>query len=200
MTGDFRFSIFDFRFAVPVRRPEGSPPYRARSLHSNSDSSCLSSQKSKIENRKSKIHPTGLTLFEVLLSLAIFVMALAAIGQLVSNGMRGAVRARLETQAVLRCESKLAEVLAGIEPLQLMNNVAFADDPSWTWSLMIAAGPTEDLLDLELLVQHPASSGAGQVSFALRRLMRDPEAMSTTSSSTDSSQSTSSSTTGGTGS
>jgi general secretion pathway protein I len=145
-------------------------------------------------------HRRGLTLFEVLLSLAIFVMAMAAIGQLVSNGMRGAVRARLETQAVLRCESKLAEVLAGIEPMQAVNNVTFADDPGWNWSLAIAAGPTEDLLDLEVLVQHPASTGAGQMSFALRRLVRDPEASSTTSSSTDSTQSTNSSTTGGTGS
>jgi type II secretion system protein I len=160
--------------------------------------SLLRNRQSAIGNRKSN-RCRGLTLFEVLLSLAIFVMAMAAIGQLVSNGMRGAVRARLETQAVLRCESKLAEVLAGIEPLQAVSSTTFPDDPNWNWSLSIAAGPTEDLLDLEVLVEHPASTGAGQVSFALRRLMRDPEATSTTSSSS-STQSTSTSTTGGTGS
>jgi general secretion pathway protein I len=145
-------------------------------------------------SRKTTVVRAGLTLFEVLLSLAIFVMSMSAVGQLVSNGMRGAVRGRLETQAVLRCESKLAEVISGIEPLQPVNNISFPDDPTWSWSLGIAAGPTEDLLDLEVAVLHSGSNGAGLVSFALRRLVRDPDAVTTSSSSSDSS-----STTGGTG-
>jgi general secretion pathway protein I len=149
----------------------------------------------------SRITRRGLTLFEVLLSLAIFVMAMSAVGQLVSNGMRGAVRGRLETQAVLRCESKLAEVIAGIEPLQAVNNIQFPDDPTWNWSLSLAAGPTEDLLDVEVVVLHSGSNGVGLVSFGLRRLVRDPDAVTTSSSTTSSTTSSSTSgTTGGTGS
>lgn len=196
---DFRFLIFDFRFDALIWLRTGKSPRSRTSRRAVTDSPRVSSQRSKIEKRKSKISPAGLTLFEVLLSLAIFVMAMAAVGQLVSNGMRGAVRARLETQAVLRCESKLAEVLAGIEPLQPMNGASFPDDPSWVWSLAIQTGPTEDLLDVEILVEHPGSTGAGQVSFGLRRLVRDPDAVTSTTSSSTSSSSTSS-TTGGTGS
>ncbi|MDB5339359.1 MAG: hypothetical protein JWN70_4978, partial [Planctomycetaceae bacterium] len=52
----------------------------------------------------------GLTLFEVLIALVIFVGAMAAIGQLVANGVRAALQARFQTQAAMMCEAKLAEV------------------------------------------------------------------------------------------
>ena len=93
------------------------------------------------------MHRRGMTLYEVVLSLAIFVGALTALGPLASTGTRAAVSARLETQAVLRCESKLAEVLAGIEPLQAVSDAAFADEaPGWSWGLTVSSGPREDLL------------------------------------------------------
>ena len=60
----------------------------------------------------------GFTLFEVLLALAIFAVSLAAIGQMMSNGLRGAVQARLQSQAVLRCQAKLAEAELKIQQLE----------------------------------------------------------------------------------
>ena len=62
-------------------------------------------------------HRPGLTLLEIVLSLAIFFGALAILSQLSWNGARAAVQARLKTQAIIRCEAKLAEVLAGAETL-----------------------------------------------------------------------------------
>src|SRR2546425_7335081 len=46
----------------------------------------------------------GLTLLEVLLSLALFLGALAVISQLWYSGVRASVQSQLRTQAVLRCE------------------------------------------------------------------------------------------------
>ena len=119
--------------------------------------------------------PRGLTLFEVVVSLAIFVGSMAAIGQLIHSGMRGAVEARLQSQGVIYCESLLAEAVAGIIPLQQVQNASFPGDAAWKWSMGIAPGPHQYLYVVELTVSHPASNVAGEMSVSLRRLVRDPQ-------------------------
>lgn len=118
----------------------------------------------------------GLTLFEVVIALAIFVGSMAAIGQLVASGVRGALRARLQTQAILRSESKMAELVAGITPLQAANQVPFPDNPSWTWSAALAPTSTADLYQVEVTAAHAAGGNLGDVSFSLSRLVRNPQA------------------------
>lgn len=117
---------------------------------------------------------SGLTLFEVLVALAIFVGSASIITQLVATGARGAVHARLQTQAVLRCESVMAEVVSGYVPLQMVSNASFVDDPSWSWSLNLAAGPQVDLYMIEVTVSRSGGI-AGDISFTLHRYLRDPQ-------------------------
>ena len=117
----------------------------------------------------------GLTLFEVVLSLAIFLGALTALSQLAHNGSRAAVQARFQSQAILRCESKLAEVTAGVVPLEAVEGASFEDDPEhWTWSLAVEQGPHDDLLALAVTVRYSGASLAN-VSQTLRRFVRDPQ-------------------------
>ena len=59
----------------------------------------------------------GISLFEVLLALVIFMGSYAALSALSSSGMNAAVQGRLQTQAIIRCESKLAEVVSAVEPM-----------------------------------------------------------------------------------
>jgi Tfp pilus assembly protein PilV len=118
----------------------------------------------------------GLSLFEVIVALAIFMGSIAAIGQLVSTGVRGAVQARLQSQAVIRCESKMAEIVSGYLPLRSgATNVPFPDDSSWNWSVAISSGPHDGLYVVEVTVTHPSGTLAGNQSYALRRLVRDPQ-------------------------
>jgi len=118
----------------------------------------------------------GMSLFEVIVALAIFVGSIAAIGQLVSTGVRGAVQARLQSQAVIRCESKMGEVVSGYLPLRsAASNVVFPDDASWNWSMAVAPGPHDGLYIVEITVAHLSGTTAGKQSFALRRLVRDPQ-------------------------
>ncbi len=117
---------------------------------------------------------SGLTLFEVLISLVIFVGAMAAIGQLVSNGVRGALQARFQAEAALLCEAKLAEVVAGIVPLQSAQGVN-PNDPKWTWTLLVTAAPVPGLLRAEVTVKRQATNSKGVVSFNLARYVRDPQ-------------------------
>jgi len=109
------------------------------------------------------------------LALAIFVGTTAAILQIVNNGMRGAVRARLQTQAVVRCESKIGELVAGVEPLQIVEGVPFVDDPTWVWSSTVTSGSTQGLYLVGVTVQHIGTGPGGNVSFTLQRMMRDPQ-------------------------
>lgn len=56
---------------------------------------------------------SGMSLLEVLVALAIFIMALAALGQLVQLGLEQAVEADRQTTATRLAQSKLAEIEAG---------------------------------------------------------------------------------------
>jgi Tfp pilus assembly protein PilV len=116
----------------------------------------------------------GFSLFEVVIALAIFVASITAIGQLVSSGVRGAVRSRLQTHAVLRCESKMAEVVAGITPLQSVSDIPFPDDSSWTSSVSIQPGPHPDLYLVSVVVSHFSTGQLSELSYSLTRLVRDP--------------------------
>ena len=116
----------------------------------------------------------GLTLLEVLLSLAILAVALGAIAQLTANGVRGGVRSRLQMQAVARCQSKLAEIVTGAEPLRPVERLCFEDDRRWTWSLTIAPQTPSGLLLLQVSVDRVTGSRVAEVSYTLNRLVRPP--------------------------
>jgi len=117
---------------------------------------------------------SGLTILEVLLSLGLFLGALAALSQLWYGGVRASVQARLSTQAILRCESKLNEAVAGVIPLQSTSDTPFEDDPTWTWNLEVGPGPHANVLLLVVKVTHPGQGGLSANSYQLRRLVRDP--------------------------
>jgi Tfp pilus assembly protein PilV len=116
----------------------------------------------------------GLSLFEVLIALAIFVCSMAAIGQLVSSGVRAAVQARLQSQAVLRAETKMAEAVAGITSLHGASGT-FTDDPTWSWVVASTQSQHEGLYLVEVTVTHAGVTTSARQSFALRRLVRDPQ-------------------------
>ena len=80
---------------------------------------------------------SGLTLLEIVLALAIFCGSMVALAQLASNGSRAAVHARLKTQATIRCEAVLNEVLAGIHPMQSTSGAQFPDNVKWSWSMVV---------------------------------------------------------------
>jgi prepilin-type N-terminal cleavage/methylation domain-containing protein len=144
----------------------------------------------------------GLTLFEVIVALAIFMGSIAAIGQLVATGVRGAVQARLQSQAVIRCESKMGEIVSGVLSLRSASaNVPFPDDSSWNWTVAVASGPHDGLYIVEVTVSHPSGTVAGNQSFALRRLVRDPQLAldAYAKQQADAANSASSSTSSGTG-
>jgi general secretion pathway protein I len=125
------------------------------------------------QNRRSELR-AGLTLLEIILALALFFGALAALSQMTWNASRAAVQARLKTQAILRCEAKLAEILAGVEPLQMKSQQPFPDNSQWVYSVLVAETAYPNLLQIEVRVSHMGQAKLANVDFSLRRWMRDP--------------------------
>lgn len=116
----------------------------------------------------------GISLFEIILALSIFLGAVVALSQLTANGMNTAVAARLQTQAILRCESKLAEVVAAVEPLEDVTDQPFEDDDNWTWSLTSATGPHADLVNVTVSVRFDGGSQRASAGYSITQLIRDP--------------------------
>lgn len=130
----------------------------------------------------------GMTLLEVLLAVALFLGAVTVLSQLWHGGVRASVQSRLQTQAVLRCESKLNEAIAGAVPLQTTGEMPFDDDPSWSWKLTVDPGPQSNILKVTVETLHPGQGGLSNSSHQLIRLVRDPQvwvdAQKTTTSET----------------
>jgi general secretion pathway protein I len=190
---------------IPNSVPGAGPFFAKRTSECSARMPChTTSKRKKYQSPAAVSCPAfrpGFSLFEVLIALAIFVTSAAVIGQLISSGVRAAVRSRLETQAVLRCESKMAEVVSGYAMLQSVTGTPFTDDSSWTWSTSIEAGPQPDLYLVSVKVSHPSTGQLDDLSFTLSRLVRDPtattEMMKEKQATQQSSQSSSTSSTSG---
>jgi prepilin-type N-terminal cleavage/methylation domain-containing protein len=151
----------------------------------------------KIENRKSKIeNRAGMSLLEVLIALAIFLAATAMIGQLVSTGSQAAIGAQFKAEAARRCETVMAEAVAGTIPLESTGATPFEDDPEWSWLLTVTDGPIADLLQVQATVTRPVRYGQPPVQFTLVRWVRNPELWTQSTVSSTTGTTTSSTSTG----
>lgn len=118
---------------------------------------------------------SGFTLLEVMVSLAIFVSAFAALSQLYSLGTRAAVDAALQTQAAVRAEAKMAEVVSGVESFEAADGMPFEDDANWSWTLELNPGPHSDVYELVVTVVFQSGINPPAMTYSLVRFRRDPQ-------------------------
>jgi prepilin-type N-terminal cleavage/methylation domain-containing protein len=76
----------------------------------------------------------GLSLLEVLTALAIFLIALIALGQLLTMSGERAFEVQQQSHGAQLCQSKLAEVVSGAVPLS-SNSGPYDEDPNWQWNV-----------------------------------------------------------------
>jgi len=120
---------------------------------------------------------SAFTLLEIIISVAIFLGGLAAIMQGLAIGQRSELSARLQSEAVLRCEAKMGEIICGAtEPTSSQGN-RFNDDEigNWEWSSEVAEAGTAGLLQVTVLVEHKPGGEEPNAAFTLVRYMRDPQ-------------------------
>lgn len=141
---------------------------------------------------------SGFTLLEVLLALAILVGSLATIGVLIEQGLRSAHRAAAVSKAQLYCESKLAEITAGVLLPAPVAAAPLDIDPEWTYTVVVTPDSIDPaLLSVRVTVTELIAPPTRPTEFSLVRWVTDPQATTTESASSTTSTSTSSSTTGG---
>jgi type II secretion system protein I len=145
----------------------------------------------------------GLSLLEVLVALAIFLMSMIVIGQLITLGGDRALDVQNRGLAAQLCQSKLAEVVAGVVPLESQPETPFEEDSTWLWSLDCEPHAVPGLWSVTVHVTRQ-QAGPTRVGCSLSQVVLDPaqrgstadvvQIISGTSSSTGSGGST-----GGTG-
>jgi general secretion pathway protein I len=127
----------------------------------------------KTKNEKRKTRRAGLTLLEVVVSLAIFLFSLAALAQLLSVSRDQVLQGYLRTQATLRCQSKMAEVLGGAQSLSSSGWTGFSDDANWEWQLNASQGEVTNLWNVQVSVQRKPGTGS-TVEVSMARMMFPP--------------------------
>jgi type II secretion system protein I len=79
---------------------------------------------------------SGLTLLEVLVSVAIFLFSLVALSQLMSMATDRAREVQSQSRAVRLAQSKLNEVAAGVIAVNSSSSGTFdPEEPDWQWSV-----------------------------------------------------------------
>lgn len=163
------------------RHWEGKAPAEPRS---NSTRFLTKSQRELRPPGLSVHQRDGLTLLEVVLTLAIFVGAMAVLSQLISTGHRAALDSRMQTQAVIRAEAQMNEVIADPSLMVSTSGMSFTEEYNpaalgqWNWSLDVQSwDQNTNLLQLELTVAHLTTGGKQNANYTLRRYVRDPQAL-----------------------
>ncbi|GEM_PF-250635 len=120
---------------------------------------------------------SGMSLLEVLISVAIFLGSLTAIMQVLNVGQRAELATRLQTEAILKCEAKMAEFISGIEEATTSQGGTFEDDETgnWKWDAEVTDSGIVSLLQVTVKVEHMISDDEANAAFTLSRYMRDPQ-------------------------
>jgi prepilin-type N-terminal cleavage/methylation domain-containing protein len=113
----------------------------------------------------------GVTLLEVMVSLTIFLFSIVAIAHLISVGAEQAVAVQEESRATQLCQSKLAEVVWGIEPLG--SSGGSFDETDWSWSQESTQGDLTGLWNVKVTVRKEHSDGSAY-EFSLSQMVLDP--------------------------
>jgi len=140
----------------------------------------------------------GFSLLEIVLALAILGGAMAVLGEIVRNGMENARVARDMTDAQLYCESKMAELAAGlittdpvadapIEPMaeSVLESSATSLQSDWLYSIESELIDENGLVQVFVTVSQDPTRFKKPVSFTMSRLILDESLMLIDDTSTD---------------
>jgi type II secretion system protein I len=116
----------------------------------------------------------GLSLLEVLVALAVFLLAVVALRSLMSMGGDRALDVDRTNLATQLCQSKLNEVLVGSIPLTGASSGGPVDEyPGWEWSMDAQPGAVTGLYTVTIRVGRKRSDG-NLVAASLSQMVMDP--------------------------
>lgn len=118
---------------------------------------------------------SGLSLVEVLLSIAILGGAMVVISNMYFLAYRSAVRARTINDANILCDTVMAELAAGAIPASSISGQTFQDNPEWAYSVEIGSSMQPGLLVATVIVQQADPNVAVPVTVSIVRFLPDPD-------------------------
>ncbi|HXG13174.1 MAG TPA: prepilin-type N-terminal cleavage/methylation domain-containing protein [Gemmataceae bacterium] len=116
----------------------------------------------------------GLSLLEVLVALAIFLVGMVVLGQMINLASEQALQVRQQGQAAQLCQSKLAEISAGAIPLSSEGETPFEEDPSWVWSIQAEPAEIPNLWRVSVRVSRAGAAEGVGVECVMSQLVLDP--------------------------
>ena len=87
-----------------------------------------------------------MSILEVLLAMAIFLMSLIGLGQLLAISSDLALETEFTNRAQQLCQSKMNEFVSGALPMTAQSETPFDEEPSWSWSAECQADNTVTML------------------------------------------------------
>ena len=117
----------------------------------------------------------GLSLLEVILAITILGGSLVLVGELIRIGFRSAAEAKLQSEAQIHCDAKMAEIAAGVLPLESSGGNSIEEDPSWVYAVEIENADQIGLLRVRVTVEQSPDVSSYPASFSVIRLIPDPD-------------------------
>ena len=117
----------------------------------------------------------GLSLLEVILSIAILGVSMAAIGQLYNIGYRSAANARFRSEANILADAKMAELAAGVLPAASVGDSPIQTAPGWTYSVSVEDSDQPGLFIATVVVRRENEAGILAGGLSIVRFIVDPD-------------------------
>jgi hypothetical protein len=116
----------------------------------------------------------ALSLLEVIVALAIFLISLTAIGHLVSMGSERALDIEQQGEAAMLAQAKMAEVIWGVIPLSSLSDQSFNEAPDYKWSLTAEQNSNvSNLWNVSVTITRERSDGT-KIESTLSQMVLDP--------------------------
>jgi hypothetical protein len=124
----------------------------------------------------------------VILALAILTGAVAVLGEAARNTVRNVTVARLLSHAELLCESKLAEIVAGLTPPNPDQGAVVEEDadpgePGWQYTVEVTSVDSQGLIAAKVTVRQDLPAESHPIEFSLVRWMTSPDSLASLSTS-----------------
>ncbi len=132
----------------------------------------------KMQSNSSKVHfrqRRGLSLLEVILSIAILGSSMVVIGHLYNLGYRSALQAQFRSEANLHADSKMAELVAGVLPIESTGDTDIEEAPGWQYSVQIEDSFQPGLFLATVIVKNGEDSVIIPNGLSIVRFIPDPD-------------------------
>jgi type II secretion system protein I len=119
-----------------------------------------------------------MSLLEVLIALAVFVMSTTGLIFLMGIATDNAIETQMRSQAMSLCQSKLAEASCGSIPLTGSGKAECEDDKDYQWSMDVAPGSFASLSTVTVTVSRKRANGK-EFECSMSQMVLDPAVVGT---------------------